>query len=105
MTVETEFRTARSVVRGVIEKYRDRYPNIHESYTLVLLLVIREQGVFIPPDAIEKAAQGELPNLTTIHRALTDVKKLYQTPAQAARSEDLEEDWRKVLGGPMEDTI
>jgi len=96
--VHVTLRGAKALVKAVIETYKDRYPNIWENYTLVLLLVIREQaGVFIPPDAIDAAAQGRLPNLTSIHRALTVVKKDYQTPQQAARSEDLDEEWRQVL--------
>ena len=91
--------TARELVRCVIERYRDRWPGIAENYTLVLLLVIRERGVFIPTDAIEAAARGELPNLTTVHRALTIVKKLYQTGPQAARSAELQQEWREVLSG------
>ena len=103
--VETELVTCKEKVRRVIEKYKDRFEAIWENYTLVLLLVIREQGVFIPPDAIEAAARRELPNLTSIHRSLTLVKQLYQPPDQAARSDELEDDWRTVLGGDMEDTI
>ena len=103
--VASDLGTAEEQVARVIEKFRGTFPDIWESYTLVLLLVIRERGVFIPPDAIEAAARGELPNLTTIHRALTRVKKRYQTAAQAVRSTELEDDWRQVLGGDMEDTI
>jgi len=91
--------TARELVRRVIEKYKSQFPNLWNSYALVLLLVIRERGVFIPPDAIEAAARGELPNLTTVHRALTVVKKLYQTGPQAARSAELQQEWREVLSG------
>ena len=104
--VAVELGTSRGRVRAVIEKFKGMYPNIWENYTLVLLLVIREQGVFIPPDAIDKAARGELPNLTSIHRALTLEKKHYQTPVQAQRSAELDEDWRTVLGGDWgEDTL
>jgi hypothetical protein len=89
----------RALVHQVIERYRSQFPGIWENYTLVLLLVIRDQGVWISPEAIAKAAAGDLPNLTSIHRALTLVKKDYQTPEQARRSDELEEDWRETLSG------
>lgn len=97
--VSEELRGNQLLVAQVIEKYRVMYPNIWENYTLVMLLVIRERGVFIPPDAIDRAARGELPNLTSVHRALTLVKKRYQTREQAERSVELEDDWRDTLSG------
>lgn len=98
-SIRKEIETARDLIKAVIEKYRDQFPSCWENYTLILLLAIREQGVFIPPDAIEMAARRELPNLTTLHRAMTKAKKAFQTVEQKARSDALEDDWRTVLGG------
>lgn len=95
--VAHEFETAQDLVKAVIEKYRTTYPGLWENYTLVLLLAVRESGVWISPDAIAAAADGKLPNLTTIHRALTVVKKDYQTPEQQEKSDRLENEWRHMF--------
>ncbi len=96
--VEREFRTNESRVRAVIEEYAGRYPGIHESYTLVYLLVLRREGAAIPESTIRAAARGELPNMTSVHRALTLAKKDYQTPAQRFRSYETEGRWRRMFG-------
>ncbi len=95
--VAHQYEKARDLVKRVIEKYRTAYSALWENYTLVLLLVMRESGVWISPDALKLAAEGELPNLTSIHRALTDVKKDYQTSEQKETSERLENEWRRVF--------
>lgn len=95
--VAHQYEKARDLVRRVIDKYRTTYPALWENYTLVLLLAMRESGVWISPDALKLAADGELPNLTSVHRALTDVKKDYQTPEQKETSERLESEWRRVF--------
>lgn len=96
--VAGQFEKARDLVKRVIEKHRTTYPGLWENYTLVLLLAIRESGVWISPDALKLAAEGKLPNLTSVHRAMTDVKKEYQTPEQKETSARLEDEWHAILG-------
>ena len=96
--LEDTFLTHRQKVRRVILKHRNQFPDLWENYTLVLLLVIREEGIFIPPDAIEAAARHELPNLTSVHRALTEIKKEFQTAEQEEASTTEEWNWREMMG-------
>jgi hypothetical protein len=96
----SEYDTLKARCDAIIRAYRDRWPKLHQNYTLVLLLVLRDfDRVWIAPDVLEKAARGELTNLTSLHRALTQVKKRYESPEDRAVNLTREMSWRELFAG------
>ncbi len=100
--------TIQDRIRVLLAKYGDDYPDLWENYTLVELLYLYEFHYDPMKEErdgqeghitrfMELAAEGRLTKFPSIHRALTIVKKEYQTPDQRRRSADLEESWGEAM--------
>lgn len=106
-----EMNTHKANLERLFNLYGDTYPNLAGNYSLMLMLYLRDVGrVRLDPNDIQRAAvllgKG-FPNLTSVHRAFTDVKKRHETPEQRAEDErkaQLYRDW--AIGAfDSEDTI
>lgn len=107
--IAEDLSTYQSRVRLLLGKYGERFRDLHENYTLVDHLYFLEYGdpCTSPLDHdvghhtlhhfIEYAAMGRGPKVLSIHRALTIVKKDFQTAEQRRRSAELEEAQREAL--------
>lgn len=96
--ISEELRTLEARVRYLIETFRERWPKVHENYTLLTLLYLAEfDGLHFWDDDFEQAAQGELVNITSLHRAITLAKKAYQDEGDRARSDTKEAAYREAL--------
>ncbi len=102
-------------VDHIIEMYGDKFLNLHENYTLLMLLYVREYEAGFPKGAaslawlIDRAADGKdsrgLVNFTSLHRAITIAKKKFQNEKDRVRSDEKESEYQNVLAGWDDDEV
>lgn len=87
-------------IRSIILEFRHKSPNIHLNYSLVTLLYLRKYCLGEEEDLenlLTKAAQWELPSMTSLCRLMTIVKKEFETPEEAEEAERREEEWTVLM--------
>ena len=86
-------------VTSTIDKYRDVYPGLHENYTLLMLLVLVDKdAVDLMAEDVLRASRYELTNLTSLHRAITDAKKEYESRESRIANLEKAAETAKALG-------
>ncbi len=98
IAIREEHETLKQRVAHLAIKYEDQYPDLLQNYTLAMLLYLREYGPqfqLIDPfkPFLKPAAEGELVNFTSLHRAITATKKDFQSPQKRRAGLEREEAW------------
>ncbi len=83
-----------------------KYPDLLRNSTLAMLLYLLDyDGIDLREDDLDRAAEGDLVNLTSLHRAITATKRDSQTPEQRRRSFILKKDWTDALCVDREEAL
>ena len=100
--IRAEHETLKQRVAALALKYADEYPDLLQNYTLAILLYVDEyeNAPLYGADwdyLLQDAEEGKLVNFTSLHRAITSVKRDFQTPEQRKRGLTQEEAWAEGL--------
>ncbi len=105
VAIREEFDTIKQKVAHLAIKYEDQYPDLLQSYTLTMLLYVREYEWMVTGevsldgliDLAENGPEGMV-NFTSLHRAITEVKRDFQTPALRKAALEREAFWGEAIG-------
>ncbi len=93
IAIREELDTLKQKVAHLAIKYEDQYPDLLQDYTHTMLLYVLEYedpcrspldhrvGLHTLYHLCDAAGEGLLVNFTSLHRAITEVKRDFQTPA------------------------
>lgn len=98
MQVLEELETLHDQIVYLVRRWSRFYPGLHENYTLLMLLYLEEfQGIEIDHSVLRHAADHKLVNFTSLHRAITVAKKLFQDERDRDRSYTREAEYHQAL--------
>ncbi len=102
IAIREKLDTIKQKVAHLAIKYEDQYPDLLQNYTLAMLLYVDEYENAPRYGGnwdylLQDAAESKLVNFTSLHRAITEVKRDFQTPALRKEALKREAFWGEAM--------